>query len=60
MRLSAGITCPKHGWQFDLNTGISDRAAYKLKLWETQLRPVVVDGVICDQEVWVRKKRLIG
>ncbi|KAM0328589.1 hypothetical protein ACHAQA_004997 [Verticillium albo-atrum] len=38
--LSAGITCPKHAWSFDLHTGMSDRARYKLGVWETQVRDV--------------------
>ncbi|KAL7628129.1 hypothetical protein AAE478_002327 [Parahypoxylon ruwenzoriense] len=65
--LSAGITCPKHGWSFDLFSGRADRANYKLKLWEVQLRPSgsnqtgasnEKDGD--DQEVWVRRKQRIG
>ena len=59
--LSAGITCPKHGWQFDLNTGMADRGTYKLKLWEVELRPVAGhNGNDEGQEVWVRKKQRIG
>lgn len=52
--LSAEITCPKHGWAFDLFTGQSDRGAYKLGIWEVELRPAF-DGTR-DEEVWVRKK----
>ncbi|KXJ89600.1 Mur ligase [Microdochium bolleyi] len=37
--LSAGLTCPKHGWSFDLFSGRADRGNYRLKLWEVQLRP---------------------
>jgi nitrite reductase/ring-hydroxylating ferredoxin subunit len=59
--LSAGITCPKHGWSFDLFSGKSDRGNYKLKLWEVQLRPVAGgDGEVGEQEVWARKKQRIG
>ncbi|KAL1847666.1 hypothetical protein VTK73DRAFT_10301 [Phialemonium thermophilum] len=36
--LSAGLTCPKHGWSFDLFTGTADRGNYKLGVWEVQLR----------------------
>uniref|UniRef100_UPI0035D3E726 hypothetical protein n=1 Tax=Brucella ceti TaxID=120577 RepID=UPI0035D3E726 len=36
--LSAGLTCPKHGWSFDMFTGTGDRGNYKLKTWETELR----------------------
>lgn len=49
--LSAGISCPKHGWSFDLHTGNSDRGKYKLGLWEVELR----DGQD-GEEVWVKKK----
>ncbi|SPN96649.1 uncharacterized protein DNG_00170 [Cephalotrichum gorgonifer] len=62
--LSAGLTCPKHGWAFDMYTGMSDRARYKLGVWEVEVRDVkrtevpasqgedgtsVEDG---DKEVW--------
>ncbi|PWY84745.1 hypothetical protein BO70DRAFT_395425 [Aspergillus heteromorphus CBS 117.55] len=59
--LSAGITCPKHGWSFDLFSGQGDRGNYKLKVWEVQLRDLpagTADGP--DQEVWVRRKQRIG
>ncbi|EME45808.1 hypothetical protein DOTSEDRAFT_62263 [Dothistroma septosporum NZE10] len=49
--LSAGITCPKHGWAFDLFTGESDRGRYKLNLWEVDVR----DGED-GQEIWVRRR----
>lgn len=49
--LSAGITCPKHGWAFDLHTGLSDRGAYRLGVWDVQVRDG--DG---GKEVWVRKR----
>ncbi|KAI5865042.1 hypothetical protein GGS23DRAFT_406111 [Durotheca rogersii] len=69
--LSAGITCPKHGWSFDLFSGRADRANYELRLWEVQLRPAESAGVGAgsgtrtekdgdDQEVWVRRKQRIG
>ena len=38
VKLSAGITCPKHDWSFDLFTGKSDRGSYRLKVWETEVR----------------------
>ncbi|KFY26715.1 hypothetical protein V493_03916 [Pseudogymnoascus sp. VKM F-4281 (FW-2241)] len=47
--LSAGLTCPKHEWSFDLFTGTGDRGNYRLKIWEVQLRGV--DG--SDKEVWL-------
>ena len=50
--LSAGITCPKHGWAFDLTTGQSDRGAYKLGVWEVETR-TAENG---EEQVWVRKK----
>ncbi|RHZ55769.1 Rieske (2Fe-2S) protein [Aspergillus thermomutatus] len=62
--LSAGITCPKHGWSFDLFSGQSDRGNYKLKVWEVQQRdlPASADGAseTTDKEVWVRRKQRIG
>ncbi|KID72873.1 Rieske domain-containing protein, partial [Metarhizium brunneum ARSEF 3297] len=68
--LSAGLSCPKHGWSFDLFTGTADRAAYKLAVWEVQLREK--DGVTVvdrrggddvgaqDRTVWVRRKPRMG
>lgn len=50
--LSAAITCPKHGWTFDLHTGQADRGRYQLGLYEVELRP----GQSGDEEVWIRKK----
>ncbi|CAK4034405.1 rieske domain-containing [Lecanosticta acicola] len=49
--LSVGISCPKHGWSFDLFTGNSDRGKYKLGLWEVDVR-----GGENGEEVWVKKK----
>ncbi|KAL0939901.1 rieske domain-containing protein [Colletotrichum truncatum] len=64
--LSAGITCPKHSWSFDLFSGMSDRARYKLGVWEVQLRDftasealISIDDV-AEKEVWVRRKQRIG
>ncbi|RYP39503.1 hypothetical protein DL768_010710 [Monosporascus sp. mg162] len=37
---SSGLTCPKHGWSFDLVTGHADRGNYCLGVWEVQLRPL--------------------
>jgi nitrite reductase/ring-hydroxylating ferredoxin subunit len=56
VKLSAGITCPKHDWSFDLHTGKSDRGSYKLAVWETQLRK----SESGEEEVWVRRKQRIG
>ncbi|KXH29114.1 Rieske domain-containing protein [Colletotrichum simmondsii] len=42
--LSAGLTCPKHGWSFDLHSGMADRARYKLGIWEVQLRDTASIG----------------
>ncbi|KAH7148989.1 Rieske domain-containing protein [Dactylonectria estremocensis] len=69
--LSAGLTCPKHGWSFDLFHGTSDRGHYKLKVWEVQLRdikgavPPILSGEADssekpDKEVWVRRKQRMG
>lgn len=49
--LSAGITCPKHGWTFDLHTGEPDVGRYKLGLYEVEVR----DGEE-GEGVWIRKK----
>ncbi|CAI7637126.1 unnamed protein product [Penicillium glandicola] len=57
--LSAGLTCPKHGWSFDIFSGQADRGNYKLKVWEVQLRDLSEPGST-DQEVWVRRKQRIG
>ncbi|POR35226.1 Rieske domain-containing protein [Tolypocladium paradoxum] len=62
--LSAGLTCPKHGWSFDIFSGRSDRGSYKLKVWEVQLRdpPTSTNEASesSDKEVWVRRKQRIG
>ena len=69
--LSAGLTCPKHGWSFDLFSGRSDRGNYRLKVWEVELRDVaggqegkeVAEGQEVQektQEVWVRRKPRMG
>ncbi|KAK4227193.1 hypothetical protein QBC38DRAFT_200573 [Podospora fimiseda] len=57
--LSAGITCPKHGWSFDLFSGRADRGNYRLKVWEVELRDAAAAGEE-DKEVWVRRKQRIG
>ncbi|KFY42787.1 hypothetical protein V495_04340, partial [Pseudogymnoascus sp. VKM F-4514 (FW-929)] len=36
--LSAGLTCPKHDWSFDLFTGTGDRGNYKLRVWDVEVR----------------------
>ena len=50
--LSAGLTCPKHGWTFDLHTGEADTSRYKLSLYEVDLRA----GQNGEDEVWIKKK----
>lgn len=66
--LSAGLTCPKHGWSFDLFRGIADRGRYELGVWEVQLRNLdgaetpasVGEGLAradAEKEVWVRRKQ---
>lgn len=67
--LSAGITCPQHGWSFDLFTGLSDRGGYELGIWDVKLEaacasalPGATDGAEIavadrDQTVWVRRRR---
>lgn len=51
--LSTGITCPGHGWAFDINTGQSDRGTYKLEVWQVETRGGGTDG----DEVWIRRKK---
>ncbi|UNI23734.1 hypothetical protein JDV02_009536 [Purpureocillium takamizusanense] len=61
--LSAGLTCPKHGWSFDIFSGLSDRGSYKLKVWEVQLRErasIDEKADAGDMEVWVRRKQRMG
>ncbi|KAH6650666.1 hypothetical protein F5144DRAFT_55979 [Chaetomium tenue] len=57
--LSAGLTCPKHNWSFDLFSGRSDRGNYKLKVWEVELRETR-GAQAAEKEVWVRRKPRIG
>lgn len=55
------MTCPKHGWSFDLFSGRSDRANYKLKIWEAELREAKgSEASPNDKEVWVRRKPRMG
>ncbi|KAF1365059.1 hypothetical protein EJ07DRAFT_98513 [Lizonia empirigonia] len=59
VKLSAGISCPKHDWSFDLFTGRSDRGSYRLAVWEAQVRKG--EGGDGDGgEVWVRRKQRVG
>ncbi len=59
--LSAGLTCPKHGWSFDMFTGLGDRGNYRLKIWDVELRePSGASDAGADKEVWVRRKQRIG
>lgn len=53
VRLSAGITCPKHDWSFDVQSGSADRGSYRLRIWEVDVRDT--DG---EQFVWVRRKNM--
>lgn len=48
---SAGITCPGHGWAFDVNTGLCDRGSYKLQVYQVEIR----EGDK-GEEVWIKKK----
>lgn len=67
---SSGITCPKHGWSFDLSSGRGDRGNYKLQIWEVELRTVPEAcppaagsedaSKECSKEVWVRRKQRMG
>ena len=67
--LSAGLTCPKHMWSFDLFTGKSDRGGYKLGVWEVQVcdekgERVLENKASAAQDggctVWVRRKQRFG
>ncbi|KAF2642446.1 hypothetical protein P280DRAFT_423114 [Massarina eburnea CBS 473.64] len=53
--LSAGLTCPKHSWSFDLFTGASDRGKYRLGIWDAKVCPATT-GEEGEQEVWVRRR----
>ncbi|KAF2747484.1 hypothetical protein M011DRAFT_375162, partial [Sporormia fimetaria CBS 119925] len=53
--LSAGVTCPKHGWTFDLWTGEADTGRYRLGVWEVEVREDGLGGE-GEGQVWVRKK----
>ncbi|KAH9859410.1 hypothetical protein IAQ61_011191 [Plenodomus lingam] len=56
--LSLGITCPKHGWSFDLHTGRADRGSYRLNVWDVEQRASpTAQG---ELEVWIRRKQKIG
>lgn len=52
---SAGITCPGHGWAFDVNTGLCDRGSYKLQVWEVESREAEA-GSGEEEQVWIRRK----
>ncbi|GAO18912.1 uncharacterized protein UV8b_02759 [Ustilaginoidea virens] len=69
VRLSAGLTCPKHGWAFDLFTGMADTGRYKLAVWELQLRdgsgtkvidPLADESDHVNRTLWVRRKQRMG
>lgn len=51
--LSTAITCPGHGWAFDVNTGQCSRGGgYRLGIWDVEVRRTE-DG---EEGVWVRMK----
>lgn len=57
IKLSVGLTCPKHGWAFDVHTGESDRGAYRLRIWDVEARTAVDEqGGNGEREIWVRQK----
>ncbi|CAK7270398.1 hypothetical protein SEPCBS119000_004071 [Sporothrix epigloea] len=67
--LSAGLTCPKHGWSFDVFSGMGDRGNYRLRIWEVDLRDSTESTDVPTESgrpdligktVWVRKKQRIG
>lgn len=40
------ITCPMHGWTYDLNTGVSTNASGRVKTYE---------AIVRGEEVFIRK-----
>ncbi|KFY00739.1 hypothetical protein V490_01227 [Pseudogymnoascus sp. VKM F-3557] len=58
--LSAGLTCPKHDWSFDLFTGTGDRGNYKLRVWDVEVRRGGggEEGEKEVEGVWVRRKKV--
>lgn len=54
IKLSVGLTCPKHGWAFDVYTGESDRGAYRLRIWDVDVRSADYEGG--ERQIWVRQK----
>ncbi|KAF5017816.1 hypothetical protein F66182_10230 [Fusarium sp. NRRL 66182] len=61
--LSVGLQCPKHGWSFDVFTGMSDRGNYRLTTWEVEIRdakeaassePDEKTQTTTDKEVWTK------
>ncbi|UPK96153.1 hypothetical protein LCI18_007088 [Fusarium solani-melongenae] len=55
----ARLTCPKHGWSFDVFSGISNRGSYRLKVWEVQLRDIKETEPV-EKVEGVRRKQRIG
>lgn len=55
--LSAGITCPRHGWDFDIFTGESSRGAYQLKIWDVEVRSNAGGETESDdKQIWIRRR----
>lgn len=63
-----GLRCRGHGYAFELTTGAGDRGAYRLGIWDVELRPCAGGGVVVggegegeeEREVWVRRRKKSG
>lgn len=64
--LGQAIRCRGHSFAFELTTGAGDRGAYKLGVWDVELRPeagFVAGGAGSgddeqgEREVWVRRRK---
>lgn len=64
--LGQAIRCRGHSFAFELTTGAGDRGAYKLGVWDVELRPTA--GFVAgeagsgadeeeEREVWVRRRK---
>lgn len=57
IKLSVGLTCPKHGWAFDIFTGESDRGTYRLKVWDVEVRGADRENGCADErQIWVKQR----
>ena len=40
------VTCPMHGWAYDVRTGISTNASGRLKIFETEVKNKMISVII--------------